>query len=65
MPDIRYVCLSDMHLGEEDSLFTNLKTASPETDPAKPSPVMIHLVGCLRELISKNKLKKFYCQLWK
>ena len=21
MPDIRYVCLSDMHLGEEDSLL--------------------------------------------
>lgn len=55
MPDIRYVCLSDMHLGEEDSLLTNLKTASTDTDPTQPSPVMEHLVQCLRNLISKNK----------
>lgn len=39
MPDIRYVCLSDMHLGEEDSLLTNLKEASTDTDPTGPSPV--------------------------
>lgn len=37
MPDIRYVCISDMHLGEEDSLLTNLKVASTETDPREPS----------------------------
>lgn len=54
MADIRYVCLSDTHLGEEDSLLTNLKTASTDTDPAQPSPVMVHLVKCLRYLISKN-----------
>lgn len=54
MPDIRYVCLSDMHLGEEDSLLTNLKVASPELDHSAPSPVMKLLVECLRELISKN-----------
>jgi hypothetical protein len=35
MPDIRYVCLSDMHFGEEDSLMTNLKTASRDTDPSE------------------------------
>lgn len=50
MPDIRYVCLSDMHLGEEDSLLTNLKAASHSA----PSPVMEQLVECLRELISNN-----------
>jgi UDP-2,3-diacylglucosamine pyrophosphatase LpxH len=55
MADIRYVCLSDTHFGEEDSLFTNLKTASVETDPLKPSPVMIHLAECLRALISTNE----------
>lgn len=55
MPDIRYVCLSDMHLGEEDSLLTNLKVASPELDHSAPSPVMKLLVECLRELISKNQ----------
>jgi len=55
MPDICYVCLSDMHLGEEDSLLTNLKTASTDTDPTQPSPVMEQLVKCLRELISRNE----------
>lgn len=54
MPYIRYVCISDMHLGEEDSLLTNLKIANSEPDPAKPSPVMEQLVECLRYLISKN-----------
>jgi hypothetical protein len=55
MPDIRYVCLSDTHFGEEDSLLTNLKTASTDTDPSQPSPVLIHLVNCLKELISQNE----------
>jgi len=55
MPDIRYMCLSDMHLGEEDSLLTNLKTASADTEPTRPSPVMKQLVECLRALISENE----------
>jgi len=55
MPDIRYVCLSDMHLGEEDSLLTNLEAGGTGTDPAQPSPVMVRLVGCLRYLISRNE----------
>jgi hypothetical protein len=54
MSDIRYVCISDMHLGEEDSLLTNLKTASTDTDPASASPVMKALADCLRSLISGN-----------
>jgi hypothetical protein len=54
MSDIRYVCISDMHLGEEDSLLTNLKTASTNADPTSPSPVMTWLVECLRDLISHN-----------
>ncbi|MFN3531510.1 MAG: metallophosphoesterase [Candidatus Brocadia sp.] len=58
MPDIRYVCLSDMHLGEEDSILTNLKATGSETDPLKPGPVMMQLVECLRGLISKNEDNK-------
>lgn len=58
MPDIRYVCLSDMHLGEEDSILTNLKGTESETDPLKPGPVMKQLVECLRGLISKNEDNK-------
>ena len=57
MNDICYVCLSDTHFGEEDSLLTNLKTASTDTDPLNPSPVMVQLARCLRDLISKNENK--------
>jgi UDP-2,3-diacylglucosamine pyrophosphatase LpxH len=57
MADIHYVCLSDMHLGEEDSLLTNLKTASSDTDPTRPSPVMENLVKCLETLIRQNESK--------
>jgi UDP-2,3-diacylglucosamine pyrophosphatase LpxH len=55
MPDIRYVCLSDLHFGEEDSLLTNLKTASTDPDPSQASPVLQALVECLQELIAKNE----------
>jgi hypothetical protein len=54
MADIRYVCLSDMHFGAETSLLTNLHTASSELDPSQPSPVLQHLVECLRFLIAQN-----------
>ena len=55
MSDIRYVCMSDMHFGEEDSLLTNMKTASSETDPTQASPVLKSLVGCLQALIEENQ----------
>ncbi len=54
MPDIRYVCLSDMHLGAENSLLTNLTTDSTDTDPAVASPVLSHMVRCLRAIIGQN-----------
>ncbi len=55
MPDIRYVCLSDMHLGSDSSILTLIKPDSIEIDPSKPSPVLSQLVSCLRELISHNQ----------
>ncbi|MBW1712903.1 MAG: phosphoesterase, partial [Deltaproteobacteria bacterium] len=56
MPDIKYVCLSDLHLGEEDSLLTNIdKAGNPKFD--KPSPVMRKLFDCIRLLIDKNENK--------
>ncbi len=57
MPDIRYVCLSDMHLGAETSLLTNLEDGSDIIDASKPSPVLEKLVDCLKDLISKNEDK--------
>ena len=53
MSNIRYICLSDMHLGEEDSLLTNV-TGPDRVDLKSPSPVMIHLEKCLRHLISQT-----------
>lgn len=57
--DIRYVCLSDMHLGAELSLLTGLKndpaTGKPQVDPQVASPVLQELVYCLRELVSRNE----------
>lgn len=47
----------NMHLGEEDSLLTNLKVASTDPDPTQPSPVMKKLVECLKYLISINEDK--------
>jgi hypothetical protein len=58
MPDIRYVCVSDTHLGANNSLLTNLKTASSDVDASEPSPVMKRLVECLRYLISENEGKE-------
>ena len=55
MPDIRYVCLSDMHFGADNSLTTSMKAGSSEGDPTQASPVVIRLVECLKDLISKNE----------
>jgi UDP-2,3-diacylglucosamine pyrophosphatase LpxH len=59
MSDIRYICLSDLHLGAENNLLTKLVAmphhrAKSEADPQQANEVMIQLVKCLRELISKN-----------
>jgi len=58
MPDIRYVCLSDMHLGADNSILTSIKPNSIETDPMLASPVLSRLVACLRELITQNESKE-------
>src|ERR1044072_1849287 len=55
MPDIRYVCLPDMHLGAQNSLLTNLTDDCKDTEPTVASPVLLHLVACLRELIAQNE----------
>ena len=40
MPNVRYVCLSDLHLGEEDSLLTNIDPSTGKVAPNSPSPVL-------------------------
>lgn len=58
MADIAYVCFSDMHFGEEDSLLTNLKVGTSKIDTSQPSPVLKQLVKCLESLVSQNRGKK-------
>ncbi|MBV9106036.1 MAG: hypothetical protein JO313_08440 [Verrucomicrobia bacterium] len=60
MSDIRYVSLSDLHLGAENSILTRLTSASNDAvhwkaDPTTASDVMVRLVDCLKLLISKNR----------
>ncbi len=57
MPDIRYVCLSDMHLGAQNSLLTNLTPNNKSSDTSVASPVLAALVECLKELVAQNENK--------
>ncbi len=54
MPGIRYICLSDLHLGEEDSLLTAVGESPGELALTKPSPVLERLGECLRALVGIN-----------
>ncbi len=55
MPDIRYVCLSDLHLGQDDGLLTNLADDLSGSDVSRPSRTLEALVDGLRDLIGKNE----------
>ncbi|MGH9279057.1 MAG: metallophosphoesterase [Acidimicrobiales bacterium] len=55
MPDIRYVCLSDLHFGAESSILTCLDRARLEPDPHQTSTVMHALVDGLAGLIGANE----------
>jgi hypothetical protein len=55
MPDVRYVCLSDLHFGAENSVLTCMQPNGLDVDPRQPSTVMTALVACLAELVSKNE----------
>jgi hypothetical protein len=55
MPAIRYVCLSDLHLGADNSILTAIKPGGTETDPSRPSAVLSQFARCLRELLTRNE----------
>ena len=57
MPDIKYVCLSDMHFGAQNSLLTKLSPDGLKPDFLSPSPVLTSLVENLKNLISDNQNK--------
>jgi len=46
---IRYVCLSDLHLGADNSVLTHVRDG--RVDPTVASPALQSLVACLREWI--------------
>lgn len=58
MLDIRYVCLSDMHLGAETSLLTKVsegEITGTGIDPTQPSSVLVGLAAILQDLIQQNE----------
>lgn len=52
--NLKYICFSDFHLGEEDGLLTNLQSGKSIPDPLTPCPVLISLAECLEELVSNS-----------
>lgn len=55
MPDIRYVCLSDLHFGAENSILSRLVEGGVVVDATRPSLVLERLVAAIRELIERNE----------
>jgi UDP-2,3-diacylglucosamine pyrophosphatase LpxH len=54
MPDVRYVCLSDLHFGARSSILTGLEHVD-EVDIDDPSPVLVALLDALGTLIDANE----------
>ena len=50
MTSIRWVCISDLHLGALNSLLTNVTSDGERVDGSVPSPVLTALGDCLRAL---------------
>ncbi|AFM27515.1 metallophosphoesterase [Desulfomonile tiedjei] len=53
MSEIQYICLSDLHLGEEDSILSSMKEDGVDGDPCVPGPVLKELAACIKDLIGK------------
>lgn len=54
MPDSRYVCLSDLHLGADNSVLSRIQPGRVEGDPSQPSLMLSLMVACLRQLIEQH-----------
>jgi UDP-2,3-diacylglucosamine pyrophosphatase LpxH len=55
MPDVRYVCLSDVHFGAENSILTTVDLESEEADLVAVSPALTALLECLRVVVDANE----------
>ncbi len=54
MTNIKYICISDTHFGQDNSLLTNLKADLCEKDTLTPSPALLALKDCIKNLIDAN-----------
>jgi UDP-2,3-diacylglucosamine pyrophosphatase LpxH len=54
MSDIRYICMSDLHFGQNDGLLTALNPSRDGVDYLNPSPTLRSLCENLRTLILQN-----------
>jgi predicted alpha/beta-hydrolase family hydrolase len=54
MSDIRYICISDLHLGADNSRLTHSGSKIGEVNPHYPSTVLKELAKCIRELVRHN-----------
>lgn len=53
MSNIRYICLSDMHLGQANSLLTKLNEDCLDIDTSEPGEFMKLLCTCLRSIVAE------------
>lgn len=55
MPDVRYVCMSDLHFGAQNSLLTNVSAGATRAEPSAPSACLAAFVDCLADLVAANE----------
>jgi hypothetical protein len=51
---IRYVCLSDLHLGAPNSLLSHVPPGADDVDTSEASAVLAHVVACLDDLLERT-----------
>jgi hypothetical protein len=51
---VRYIVLSDLHLGAENSILTSLQAGTTLADSQHSSPALTSLVDCLRDIVAAN-----------
>jgi metallophosphoesterase superfamily enzyme len=54
MPRIKAVCLSDLHLGSESSVLTEVNPETHGPDTGRTSPVLGALVECLKTVLREH-----------
>jgi len=54
MPDIRYVCLSDLHFGAENSILSSLRPGTVLVNPTEASTVLDGLAAAMQTLVAAN-----------